>query len=634
LVVLAGFYGVPALAGRISGDAVLAPLRQARCEPLQVFDRHDQPLRTLPAACGHRGRAAWIALQDVPTLLQQAVLQSEDHRFFEHSGVDPLAVGRALLDDLRAGRVVSGASTVTMQLVRMLDGQPPRTLRAKLREAWRALALEQRLDKRAILEAYLNHAYYGHGAYGIAAAAERYFGKAPEALSDAEALLLAVLPRAPSAYDPLTHLDAALARRAHVMDALVRSGALTIERRAQLERASLGVLANEVPADSAAGHFVDWVLAQLPAAERKRGGALRTTLDLGLQQKLERAVAEHVATLRAAGVEQAGVVVLDAQSSEVLALVGSTDYATTPLDIVTRRRNLGSVLKPFAYALAIEHGQSPESIARDVGEVAADLHDRDFVGREGGPMSYREALAGSYNLAALDVLDGVGVEALHARLKQAGVAEATLAPERYGPSLVLGAARVRLLDVAAGYGFLVREGRVRSANGVLSLARPGEQASALPAPEERSVFSPEVSWLVMDALSDPAARHRRFGVALPAEDLGRVVLKTGTAGGQADLSAVLASSQYIVAAWAGRFDGAPTHGLSGLWGAGPLAARALALALDDQAPRLPPRPEGLVLPDAEPRAPHARTQPTASLAAWAERSRALVSRTDYRRGMR
>ncbi|HMI91399.1 MAG TPA: hypothetical protein VK509_08550, partial [Polyangiales bacterium] len=318
------------------------------------------------------------------------------------------------------------------------------------------------------------------------------------------------------------------------------------------------------------------------------------------------------------------------------------------------------VLKPFVYALAIERGASPSSVVLDVGDADSAYRARDWVGREGGVLGYREALAGSYNLSALHVLEHAGVAALHARLRAAGVAELSAAPDRYGLPLALGNARVRLLDLAAGYGFLVREGRVRDAAGVDALWRRGRMAWQPQPVRERELFSPEVSWLTMDMLSDPAARHQRFGRDLPVERLGRVVAKTGTASGLADLTAVLATREWIVAAWAGRFDGKPTRGSSGMWGAGPLAANALEIALRGTPPSLPPRPEGLVEREtcalsgaaAGPSCPRVRGYALAAasaeaacplhgaagtvvpqeLQAWAERGRVLNARRAVRRG--
>jgi penicillin-binding protein 1C len=233
------------------------------------------------------------------------------------------------------------------------------------------------------------------------------------------------------------------------------------------------------------------------------------------------------------------------------------------------------------------------------------------------------------------VLERVGVAALHARLQQAGV-ELAAPPARYGLPLALGSARVRLIDVAAAYGFLVRDGQVRKAYGVESKRRADGSQLRRGAPLERSVFSPQVSQRVLDMLSDAAARHRRFGRGLPVElaDDAPIAAKTGTASGMSDTSAVLASREFIVAAWTGRLDGAPTHGMSGMWGAAPLARRALELALHGRAPSLPASPAALAgadMPAADGGGNRGAlntdtdTETSADLSAWAERARALGS---------
>jgi penicillin-binding protein 1C len=260
-------------------------------------------------------------------------------------------------------------------------------------------------------------------------------------------------------------------------------------------------------------------------------------------------------------------------------------------------------------------------LADDVGDVPSAYRARDWVGHEAGPLRYREALAGSYNLAAVHVLERVGVGALHQLLRRAGVAQLDHAPERYGLALALGSARVRLIDVAAGYGFLARAGAVRRATGVVSLTR-GDGSRFYPEPaRDIAVLSARASAQVADILMDPAARHRRFGRGLPLEEpfAQRVALKTGTASGMSDLSAIVVSSEFIVAAWSGRFDGAPTQGLSGMWAALPLARRVLSAAMGGREPRLS-------VASTPPAATPARIDALPSaLEPWAERARARLT---------
>jgi penicillin-binding protein 1C len=264
------------------------------------------------------------------------------------------------------------------------------------------------------------------------------------------------------------------------------------------------------------------------------------------------------------------------------------------LNITTWRRHPGSALKPFVYALAIEAGESPASIAYDVKDVPSEYKVVKTTQPERGPVRYREALAGSYNLAAVHVLEKVGVEKMMSRLSAAGV-ELEGGPEEYGLRLALGSAKVRLVDLAAAYGFLGREGRVTRPSPIVEARAPNGDRWAPPDAPEVRLFSPQVAWLVMDMLSDNEARQPAFGREGPLELPFRVAAKTGTSRGFADTVAVAVTREITVAAWAGTFSGKPTQGLVAMQAAAPLA-RAGLLAWG-RSLTLPPRPSGLVQAD-------------------------------------
>lgn len=561
---------------------------------LRVLDRHGTPLRTLPAT-SQPLRGAWVGLERVRSLAVLTLLSGEDQRFFEHTGVDPWSLLRALWLDLRAGAPRYGASTLSMQLARVAYPEhATRSWLGKLRQALLARAIERTFDKRSILEQYLNRVYFGHGAYGIEAAAQTYFQRPAHALSDAQATLLMVLPRGPATYDLLRHRERALLRRKHLLGLLERQGRLAHEARRRIEAEALDIRI-KVPAFRA-GHFVDHALSELPGAERARGGELYTTLDLPLQIALEHRTKEHLAGLSAHDAQQAGVVVLSTQTGEVLAMVGSRGYsevADGQLNIVTRRRYPGSALKPFVYAAAIAQGRFTGSLAFDVYDVPSRYAIKGMVPAEHGPARYREALAGSYNLAAVHVLEEVGIEPVMNLLKKAGVGALELAPEAYGLRLSLGSTRVRLLDLASSYGVFVREGTRVPPRALRRLERADGTRYQPAASAPARVLSREVSWLVMDMLSDPEARRPRFGDDLPFDLPYRVAAKTGTARGFSDTVAIAATSELTVAAWTGRFDGRPMQGLSGMRGAAELARAALLLASHGRDLTLPQRPQGV-----------------------------------------
>jgi penicillin-binding protein 1C len=575
------------------------PLEPRRAASLTVLDRAGGVLRQQATAAG--GRESWVPLARLSPHLVAATIAAEDHRFFAHAGVDPLGVLRAAWLNLRARRVAYGGSTLTMQLVRLLEpARPRRGLGAKLREAVLAARLERRLDKQALLAEYLNRAYYGNGAYGAEAAAQLYLGKPAAQLSAGEAAFLAVLPRGPSLYNPYLHLPRALARRDHILARMEALGALG-PAEADLARGTPLPLRRERPGFHAP-HFVDQVISTLPAGARA-GATVETTLDLPLQARLEVALREHLGTVGGYQVTQAGLVVLRNSDGAILALVGSRDYfeaaRSGAANVLTLRRRPGSTLKPFIYGLALEGGDSPATIALDVilpGE-ARETYTADV--RQHGPARYREALAGSYNLAAVHTLEQVGVGALLSRLRAAGLDTLDAPDARYTPSLAIGDAEVRVLDLTAAFAAFGNGGQPLRPLAVQSVVVAGGGALALPRPAPLPrAFSPAVAYLIFDMLADPDARRPMFGSQAPMALPFPVALKTGTTRAYTDNLAFGTTREFTVGAWAGNFDGAPMQGLMAMYGAAPLVRAAfVALAARFGTPTAPDRPAGIVEAD-------------------------------------
>jgi penicillin-binding protein 1C len=590
LVALAGFVAVASAVSFWDYD----PVKLEAGEPLVLTDRRGEVIRRVPRPGGRPGREAWVPLAEIPPLVVSIFLVSEDAGFYEHGGLDWRGVARAAWLNVRERRLGYGGSTITQQLVRMIHSPgEPRTFTNKIGEAILAMRLERSLTKDEILEHYLNRAYFGNGAHGIEAAARLYFDKPARALSAGEATLVAVIPRAPTAYDPIRRLEAALARREHVFGLLEEAGIATA---AEIDRARRQTPAPRLHQSGwIARHFTDHVLDELPAAVRRAGGVVETTLDLELQRRLEREVAAHVAERAGDNLDQAGLVVLDTATGEVLAMVGSAGWDTEggEINIVTRRRHPGSALKPFIYALAIEAGDSPATLAYDIRDVPSAYEVTQLTQPERGPVRYREALAGSYNLAAIHTLERVGLESAIGALRRAGVGPFEADAREYGLRLALGSPRVRLLDLAAGYGFLARGGRVIPARSIAGVR--GRSASwQPPRSREVAVVSPETAWLVADILSDPAARRPAFGDELPVDLPFPVAVKTGTSRGFSDTVTVGVTEQVTVAAWGGNFDGVPTHGLIAMEASAPLVRAGLFAVAQRAGPlTLPPRPEGI-----------------------------------------
>ena len=543
------------------------PLPRGITEPpasgLEFLDRHGRTLRELRDGQEQFSRTA--AEGEIPAVLMQATLAAEDQRFWSHNGVDWRATLRAAWQLVRNGRIVSGGSSITQQLVK-LAAPRPRTFRTKLIEAAQALRLEREWDKPRILAAYLNRLDYGNLRAGSDAAARHYFDKAPADLSAAEAAFLAGLPQAPSRLNPRARFAGAKRRQEWILGRMHALSWLTSEdyTRALAEPLQLAPPRREF----AAPHFVD-LLLEREAPDTSRPQRVTTTLDLELNRFVEQTLRSQLARLREQQVGNGAAVVLDNRTGAVLALVGSEDYfapAAGQVNGAWAPRSAGSTLKPFTYALAFERGATPASIVADVpcefstatGVFAPVNYDRHCH----GPVRHRLALANSLNIPAVRVLDELGGAAvLHARLRACGLTTLTQPAEHYGLGLTLGNAEVRLLELANAYACLARLGEWRP-------WRLLEGAGDYKSPTR--VISREAAWLVADVLADNRARALAFGLETPLRFDFPVACKTGTSTDYRDNWAVGYTPEFTVAVWAGNFDGSPMRGVSGVTGAGPV----------------------------------------------------------------
>jgi penicillin-binding protein 1C len=533
-----------------------------RSAAVEVTDRHGEPLRLfLPA--DERWRLP-VALDELPEDLVKAVVASEDRRFFHHPGVDPLAVVRAAWSNLAAGRVVSGASTIPMQIARMAEPRR-RTLGAKLLEAFRALQLDAHRSKRELLRIYLDLAPYGGNLEGVGAACRFYFGKPPARLSLGEIALLVTLPRSPNGYDPVRRPEAARAARDRVLAQLAEGGVISGRQAAEARRQPLPRRLHPVPFE--APHLSRWVAARAGAEPVGGSHRLVTTLDLRLQRSAEEQVRRRIGGLRGRGIGNAAAVVLDNETRAVLAWVGSAGFGETlfagQVDGVLARRSPGSTLKPFLYALAFDDGGLiPDSWLLDVPRDWAGYVPENYDGRYRGRVTAREALVESLNAPAVALLARVGLGRFHALLRRGGLATLDRPPERYGLPLILGAAEVTLADLANLYASLAEDGLFRPWRVLRTeLEKPRGPGERLVSPEAARQVATILTGLEHPDL--PAGWHLARGV--PA-----VAWKTGTSYGHRDAWAVGFSRRHTVGVWVGNFDGTPIYGISGARDAAPL----------------------------------------------------------------
>lgn len=550
---------------------VPCPLPPSASRPAVAFtDRHGGLLRLVPADDGTR--ALPVDPDTVSPHLVHAVLAAEDRRFFRHPGIDLLALARAAWQDARARRVVSGGSTLTMQLARLIDPRP-RTAGAKLAQIGLALRLEMGLSKREILAAYLARAPLGNRVVGFEAGARVYLGKPASQLSPAEAALLAAIPRAPSRANPWRGTGEIGARRDAILRRMGALGWLDAVTLAAA-RAEPAVLASD-PLRFSAPHFLARVEAETGSIERDATRVV-TTLEPELQARVERIVAHQLAGLAADGVSSMAVVVADLQRGEWLAWEGSGGYWTAPdgqLDGARVLRQPGSALKPFTYAAAFDRGLSPADVLADIPSsftwATGTWTPRNYDQHYHGPLLARAALACSVNVPAARVLQQVGPHELLELLRRAGVMSLGESAERYGLGLTLGAGEVRLAELVTAFGALLRGGeKVSLATWRAQLDAGGHVLRRPRTPPSVRVCSAEAAAQVVDILADPEARAPAFGLWSVLRLPFPAAVKTGTSEGFRDNWCVGGTREVVVGVWAGNFSRAPMGNVSGITGAG------------------------------------------------------------------
>jgi penicillin-binding protein 1C len=565
--------------------AALAP----RCVPLPAWFR-EAPAATVVTLFDRAGgtlarlqepaspRVEPVRLPDLDPSLVTATLAAEDQRFFHHPGVDPIALARASWRSLTRGVPLSGASTLTMQVVRLARGRP-RTFFDRAGEVGWSFVLEAHTTKEEILETYFRRAPYGGNTVGAAAAAMRWLGRPPAVLSPAEAALLAALPRAPGRCDPVRFPSAARAARNTVLARMGRNGWLPPD---DLERAIAAPLPEPPPTPHGAPHFAAWTLGWL----RDRGLSpthVETTLDPAIQSRAEEALRRRIAELEGRRVAGGAVVVLDGSTSEVLAMVGSPDFESPQagqVNAALAARQPGSAVKPFTYVAAFSGDVRPSTILADVpvsfGGTTGVFAPRNYAGGFTGPVTARQALANSWNVPTLEVQRRAGLESVARTFAAVGLPAPDLA--RLGQGVTLGAGETSLLDLAAAYATLARGGAWIEPHGVRS-ARGLHGNALLPAPDRRVACDPAACAWVNEILSDPAARAAAFPRGGPLEIDAAVAAKTGTSSDWRDTWAILYSTRHVVAVWMGNPDGRPTDSVTSAEGPA-VVAREIFLAVE------------------------------------------------------
>jgi penicillin-binding protein 1C len=562
-----------------SFDTVKAQYRPSEA---WLLDRHGQRLHTLRIDESVR-RLPWVSLAALSPAMQEALIASEDKRFYGHSGVDWEAVLGAAWDRL-LNDSPRGASTLTMQLAAMLDPaldrqSGGRTMAQKWRQMQAARELEKTWSKAQILEAYLNRTQFRGELSGIGAASWGLFQKHPSGLNQAEASLLAALLRGPNAA-PGKVADRACDVAAKLSPPLPLCKSIT-----SLAWSTL-VVRPRIPFENQlAPHLARQLLKQ-------PGQSVMTSLDANLQGFVLTTLQQHLADLKERNVEDGAVIVLDNRSGEVLAYVGSSCATSDSpeVDGVRAPRLPGSTLKPFLYALAIEGRQltaasllddSPLAVETAGGQYLPQDYEHDFKGW----VSLRTALGSSLNVPAVRTLVLLGPEAFYTRLKQLGFSTLVRDADFYGYSLALGGAEVTLLDLANAYRSLANGG-IWGAPTFFTVASGDKNKTGR---GERRVLPASVSWIISDILADREARALTFGFDNALSTHGWAAVKTGTSKDMRDNWCIGFSDRYTVGVWVGNASGEPMHDVSGVTGAAPVW-QAIMNRLHEAAPGHPPRP--------------------------------------------
>lgn len=524
-----------------------------------VADRDGRPLRAFLSA-DQKWRFP-VRYAELPSRLVETVVLSEDRWFGWHPGVNPVAAIRAAWSNARAGRVVSGASTIPMQIARMAD-PAPRTIRSKIREAFRAVQLWWHRSDAQLVETYLNTAPYGGNIEGVGAAAYFYFGKSVGQLSAGEIALLAALPRSPVGLDPTRHPGAARAARTAVLAKMEAASIITASER--LTARAEPVPDRRRPAPMEAPHFARYLLDEI-------GGepVIRSTLDRAVQRAAEAVAARHIGTLRRQGVGNLSAVVIENRTHALRAMVGSAAFDDPEhqgqVNGALARRSPGSTLKPFLYAEALDDGLViPESWLPDVPIDFSGYVAQNYDGTYSGQVTVREALTRSLNAPAVWMLSRVGLDSFLGLLRRGGLGTLDRPASEYGLPLVLGAGEVRLLDLTNLFVSLSSGGLHRP---VVLLE---ERAEAKRDRDEAvRLFSPAAAGIVLEMLTG-LTRPDLPGSWSLARGVRPVAWKTGTSFGHRDAWAVGTSGGYTIGVWIGNFDGTPVKGISGARQAGPV----------------------------------------------------------------
>ncbi|MBU0619202.1 PBP1A family penicillin-binding protein [Patescibacteria group bacterium] len=571
----------------------------------KIYDRHGQLLYRIY----HDENRTLVQLSELPAYFIQATLAAEDADFYQHNGFSLKGIFRSL-KNLLLKQSVQGGSTITQQLVKNALLSSEQTMQRKLKELVLSIMTEYYFNKDEILQMYFNEIPYGGMAYGAEEAAQTYFGKSITQINLSEAALLAGLPAAPTIFSPSgAHPELTKDRQRFVLNRMVEENYLDQATAKQAEKTTLEFvpLKNQIQAP----HFVMYIknlLAKKYGIKTVEQGGLQviTSLDLKLQQQAETIIQQELAKVTHYQIGNGAVLITNPQTGEILAMVGSKDYFDVANDgnvnVTLRPRQAGSAIKPINYAVALANGYTPATILADTPITynypgSPPYSPQNYDGRFHGAISLRSALANSYNVPAVKVLYSYGVDKMISQGQKMGITTWTQ-PERYGLSLTLGGAEVKMVDLAVAYGSLANLGFKVDLHPIIEVKNAKGKTMEKPffALENTKVLSPQIAYILTDILADNAARTPAFGansdLYIPDH---QVAVKTGTTNNKRDNWTIGYTSDYLVSVWVGNNDNTSMSEVaSGITGASPIWNRTMNLLLTNKIPHRFIEPKNLI----------------------------------------
>jgi 1A family penicillin-binding protein len=578
-------------------------IRAETFESTRIYDRNGVLLWEVIDPTG--GRRTVVRLQNIPLIVRQATIATEDPTFYSNPGVNLLSIARAFLQNLREGGIASGASTITQQLVKQLFLSPEVTYERKIKEAVLATELTRRYSKDQILEIYLNQVYYGNMAYGIGTAAEVYFQKPVEKLSLAEGAMIVGMAQGPAIYDPYTNLDQAKMRQGIVLDLMVKRGYIT---RSEADRALAEELVFALPnIELKAPHFSVYVREQLEAQYGTellyRGGLqVTTTLDMKLQEAAEAIMRDRIDALREVSATNASLLAMNPQNGQILALVGSVDFDDAAIDgqvnVALRPRQPGSSIKPVTYLAAFERGWTAATFIMDIQTKFPDGANPPYVpknhdDKDHGPVLVRDALARSLNIPAVKALQFVTVPGMLEMAHRLGIT--SLDRPDYGLALTLGGGDVTLLEMTTTYAVIANGGRRVVPQPILHIEDSSGRL-VFQAAEELgdTLIDPRHAYIITSILSDREVRIPTFGTPNALELSRTAAAKTGTTDDYRDAWTIGYTPDLVTGVWVGNSRGEPMKRVFGSRGAAPIWHDFMEQALRDTPVHEFTVPDGLV----------------------------------------